>query len=896
MPTIIRTWRFFRSLRARLLLLVLLCTLPAFGIVFYDTWSESNNLIGQAHEELRARAHRAASELDGMIRGTELLVRSLARMPEIRTLETPACSRLLAELIAPLKRYPNVSVSRPDGELVCSALPFAGRVNYADRDYFSRALASTGIVISMPVFGRVTGKTLLPMTYAIRDGALRVIAVVTIALDLERFAVLEALGWDQPGTVFALWDREARLLFWWPDPERWIGRQFDDKPSGAILLAQPHGAFSAPSTDGVERVIGFSRLDETGELGLKLSLSVPSAILLAALLGGLMLLALAAAWLTGEVLIRRRVTKLTDTAERFGAGDFGARVGAPYETDEIGNLARVLDQTADALSRMTAGLEQRVAERTAQLAEASAVKSRFLANMSHELRTPLNAIIGFLELMRDGLTGALNPQQKDFVTDICAGGKHLLALINDVLDLSKVEAGMMTLQAERMNMDAVFASSLSMIKEKAMAHHLRLDREIDPALGGFSADLRKVKQIVFNLASNALKFTPDGGAITLGARKVPRDEVRVPAALPGKIAGTPAPDAGWFCEITVADTGVGISAEHLERLFQPFMQVDSSLSRTAQGTGLGLSLVKSLAELHGGCVGVASEPGKGSTFFVWLPLGESMQVAATSLTPGPSPGGRGEITADTPLALVIEDDDKAAHLIGQQLRADGFRTIRAATAEEGLVRAGKEHPDLITLDIFLPSMDGWEFLRRLKATSQTADIPVVIISVANDLEHGIALGAKQVLQKPYTRERLAGALAAMGFGGDQAGTATVLVVDDNPRMVELLDVSLAAQKFKVLHAYGGREAIEMARRHVPELILLDLMMPGVTGFDVVEALKRDAATAAIPILVVTAKDITPEDRAALNGNVLQIMQKSRFDPAQLSAEVRRALRHGRTAA
>ena len=243
-----------------------------------------------------------------------------------------------------------------------------------------------------------------------------------------------------------------------------------------------------------------------------------------------------------------------------------------------------------------------------------------------------------------------------------------------------------------------------------------------------------------------------------------------------------------------------------------------------------------------------------------------------------------------PLALIVEDDDGAAQWIKQQLQAEGFRTIRAATGEEGLVRAAKERPQLITLDIFLPSMDGWEFMRRVKASPDLADIPVVIISISDDLDHGISLGATRVLQKPFSSAELAAALAGIGIAGVAGKPVTLLIVDDNPQAVELLAGYLAGRNYNVLRAYGGREAIETAQRVLPDLILLDLMMPEVSGFDVVERLKAQPQTAGIPIVVVTAMDLTPEDRAALNGRVLRVVEKTRFDGGNFINEVHRAVR------
>jgi len=529
-----------------------------------------------------------------------------------------------------------------------------------------------------------------------------------------------------------------------------------------------------------------------------------------------------------------------------------------------------------------------IATKNLQLEEASRMKSEFLANMSHELRTPLNAIIGFSEVLRDGLMGELSPQQKEYVNDIFTSGGHLLSLINDILDLSKVEAGKMTLELEPLPAATLVQAGLQVVREKAMANHLRLTVEVASDLGEVWLDARKVKQILYNLLSNAVKFTPEGGEVHVTARRVAREAV---------------PGGGFahYLELAVRDTGIGISAEDQVRLFQPFTQIDSTLSRRHEGTGLGLAMVKHLTELHGGLVALQSTPGQGSTFTVWLPWRTEKETstdahkasmsAPASVREGAAPtGSTGVIGGGQPLALVIEDDDKAAELLRLQLENAGFRIVRAATAEAALELATRECPDLITLDIMLPDMDGWEFLERFKQHPQFAAVPVVIISIVADRNRGASLGASQVLQKPVGREELARALLAIGFPASTDGERrTVLVVDDDPKAVQLISAYLDPAGYRVLPAFGGQEGIDVARRQRVDLIVLDLMMPEVNGFDVVEALKRDAATAKIPILIVTAKQITTEDRTRLNGAVQKVIEKSDFNHGRFIGEVRRAM-------
>jgi PAS domain S-box-containing protein len=535
-------------------------------------------------------------------------------------------------------------------------------------------------------------------------------------------------------------------------------------------------------------------------------------------------------------------------------------------------------------------IEQKLQQKNVELEHASRMKSEFLANMSHELRTPLNAIIGFSEVLKDGLIGELSDQQRGFVADIFGSGNHLLSLINDILDLSKVEAGKMLLDLEPVEVASLFANSLSIIRDKAALRHIRLNLEVSGELTSTQADARKVKQIVYNLLSNAVKFTVDRGQVTLRARRVARAQVGV---LSGARAGRSLPLAdnefAEFLEIAVSDTGIGISPEGLEQLFKPFSQIDGGLARKFEGTGLGLAMVKLLAELHGGAVGVESAVEEGSCFTVWLPLrkpGDDVAPTAVKVTVPP----RILTRAGVATALVVEDDFKAAELIRLQLEAEGFTVLHAASAEAAMALAIQQPLSLITLDIMLPNMDGWELLERIKRVPALTRIPVVIISIVADKNKGFALGAAAIMQKPISRQELYETLVDIGLFPVSSGrTLKVLVVDDDPKAVELIAVRILGMASTVLRAYGGQEAIDAARREQPDLIVLDLMMPEVNGFDVVEALHGRPETAGIPVLVVTAKEISPEDRIKLNGYVTAVMGKAEFDRDRLKCEVRRAV-------
>jgi PAS domain S-box-containing protein len=417
--------------------------------------------------------------------------------------------------------------------------------------------------------------------------------------------------------------------------------------------------------------------------------------------------------------------------------------------------------------------EQTLQQKNIELEGASRMKSEFLANMSHELRTPLNAIIGFSEVLKDGLVGEMTEQQRGFIGDIFGSGKHLLSLINDILDLSKVEAGKMTLDLEPVQVSSLFANSLSIIREKAASRRIRLSMDASEGLGSIQVDVRKVKQIVYNLLSNALKFTVEGGQVTLRVRRIPRAEVGRPnGSWTGRAFPLPTgSEFEEFLEISVTDSGIGISRNDLERLFTPFSQIDSGLARRFEGTGLGLAMVKLLAELHGGAVCVESAVGEGSRFTIWLPL---RAAAAPSVAVSERPGALEDASSSSGVmristragpqtALVVEDDIKSAELIRVQLEAEGFKVLHATSAEAALVLAEQQPLSLITLDIMLPDMDGWEFLGRIKQVPALAPIPVVIISIVADHNRGFALGAAAIMQKPISRQELYASLVELGL-------------------------------------------------------------------------------------------------------------------------------------
>ena len=522
-------------------------------------------------------------------------------------------------------------------------------------------------------------------------------------------------------------------------------------------------------------------------------------------------------------------------------------------------------QNLKAMSERLAERGQKIARQNAELERANRLKSEFLANMSHELRTPLNAIIGFSEVLCDGILGPLEPPVREYVDDIQQSGRHLLDLINEVLDLSKIEAGKMKVEASPVGVVDLIHGSARMVREIAMNHGVHITVDADESLGECWLDARRCKQILNNLLSNAVKFTEAGGSVTLSANH-----------LDGPGGGT--------LEIVVADTGIGIARDDIERLFQPFEQIDGSLSRRFEGTGLGLVMVRRLAQLHGGDVTVESTVGEGSRFTVRLPYRRVLGDEILAVTPAPfisRPTGAGRV-------LLVEDDESAVQLLEMHLKAAGFEVSVARSTEDGLAAVRRQRPDVVVLDLLLPGRDGWSFLAELKNHDTLATIPVVVVSIAADQAKGFAMGAADVLSKPVAITDLLTALDAAGVEPTN-GSARILVVDDDPRAVELVGRQLEAAGYGVSRAFGGREALEAACADPPGAIVLDLMMPDVNGFDVLDGLHASPATAGVPVIVVTAKTLTDAEHEALRRSAVTVMGKRDFGAGHLLDEVRRVI-------
>ena len=520
---------------------------------------------------------------------------------------------------------------------------------------------------------------------------------------------------------------------------------------------------------------------------------------------------------------------------RIAEGDFTQRVDIANR-DELGALAANVNRTCEQLGQLYEQLEA-----------ASQHKSAFLANMSHELRTPLNAVIGYSEMLQEIAEDDGLDQLLPDLTKIRDAGRHLLNLINDILDLSKIEAGKMDLYLEEVDLAVLIEEVAAIVEPLAATGGNRFEIIGEPR-GIFYTDRTKLKQSLLNLLGNASKFT-EGGRIALELR-----------------AGTEE------LSFIVSDTGIGMNEEHLGRLFQAFSQADASTTRRYGGTGLGLAITKHFCEMLGGRIAVESTPDQGSIFTITLPL---MPVPAAAPAGEPVAAPLLESSDQRALVMVVDDDPSSRHLLASIVRRERYRVIEAADGEVALALAREHRPDIITLDVLIPRLDGWAVLAALKSDVELRDIPVIIVTVLADRGIALSLGAAEFVTKPVDRARLATVIRQ-----NVPGTGTVLVVDDDPDSRGLVRRHLDKLGWSVAEAAEGGDALAwLARNPPPALILLDLMMPGMDGFAFLDEIGNYAEWRDIPIVILTAKQLGAAERELLAGRAREIIEKSADDLA-----------------
>ena len=762
--------------------------------------------------------------------------------------------------------FTSVFIVGANGILLANSLdPTVVGESFRQRDYYQGVVKSRAPYISpIPYVGAATRVPTIAVAAPILDSRGDLLGILAGSFTLERLSGLLA-----PARV-ATADKTGRHAD--------QGEVYLVSPSGVVLAhteaekrttkvaAADLGAREALAgrrgsvtwTDGAERVqIGiFAPVPDIG-WGLVYTRPSPSWLFaarylfpgfLSALL--VILVAAAAAGTLAARHLSRPITDLQRAVSRLRAGEFTARLSEDRR-DELGDLAAAFNRMTTALQDLYATLEAKVAERTAtlkatnlELAQASQVKSEFLARMSHDLRTPLNAVMGFTDLLLTQQVGPLTDKQQRYLGHVANAGRHLLELINDILDLTRVEAGRLEIHPEPCDVPLILDEILAMFRTQAQVKRMTLAVEIGTPLGELMADRIRLQQIVHNLLSNALKFTAEGGLVTVTACQT-----------------------GMELELTVRDTGIGIPPEDHQRIFEAYEQAGAAEGRQ-KGTGLGLAITKRLVELHGGSIRVESAPGQGSAFIVRLP-----GASPTDARPG-------ETDVSRPLVLVIEDDLRAAELIREHLTGGGYRVVLVASGHAGLGAAQRLLPHAIMLDLGLPDMDGWQVLHRLKVDPATQAIPVLIVSARERGQFGLSLGAVDWLVKPVDAQRLLGALQRCRELGAPKRALRILVVDDEPVVLEALEALLRQEGHQILTASDGEAALRQAEAERPDIILLDLHLPGLSGFEVVNRLRQVPELAAVPVIAFSGKFVSPEERGLLTQQAVQFVGK--YGPVALN--------------
>ncbi|MDD2764123.1 MAG: response regulator [Opitutaceae bacterium] len=587
------------------------------------------------------------------------------------------------------------------------------------------------------------------------------------------------------------------------------------------------------------------------------------------------------------------ISELAAAARRIaGRQDYTVRV-QERGNDEIGTLTRSFNQmlqtieqrsaelevarknaedARESLRQINEGLEQKVSERTAELEravvaakEANQAKSAFLAKMSHELRTPMNAIIGYSEMLQEDANEKGEEEAAADLQKILSAARHLLGLINDVLDLSKIEAGKMQLYLETFDLQILVTEVSTTIAPLIEKRKNELIVNCTPAIGSMYGDATKIRQTLLNLLSNASKFTENGRIELKIDREITDNQV-------------------WVV-MHVTDTGIGMTEEQMGRLFKAFSQADASTTSKFGGTGLGLAISKQFAQMMGGDISVKSTSGTGSTFTLRVPARVKPARSPYAVTDketqaAPTPKGR---------VLIIDDDEAVHAVLTNMLTREGYSTRIAREGKEGLRLAREYHPDIVILDILMPGMDGWSVLAQLKTLPGFTDVPIILLTMLENKEMGFALGATEYLTKPIDAQKLLPVLERHRTA-KPSGTGTVLVVEDDPPSRELVVRMIEKEHIQVKEAGNGKEALEVLQGGViPDMIILDLMMAEMDGFEFLRQIRPHPAWSKIPVVVVSSLDLTNESQQMLKGQVDRIFQKGRFAREDLLREVRETI-------
>ncbi len=913
-----------RSLAGRLLWWFLCISLLPLGVATWVTYATTDAAVRRSvAENLRAIAEAKADQIEAFARESKKGVSAISRSPELaraleayggalaggvsspKYVEVDRANRPFLSSYTESAGYPDLYLLTPNGDLVFEVKAgaevgtnFLTGPNRGSQlaKVFDRAKTLLETEISDFEYSSRTGSHVAYIAAPVYQGG-KVIGVVAFRLSNAAIAAIvnNYTGLGRTGETLVGSRAGDHITFVAPtrhDPRAGFSRKIRiGGASGEALQRAVRGMRGGGAfTDyrNVESVGAWSYLPSL-RWGMVVKIDADEAFAPLAsyrratlILGVLLVVAVigVAGFLARS--IAEPLVRLTRAAALISGGDLKQRVPESGQ-DEIGELSRAFNRMTADLSELYETIEEKVRTRTRELQDANEqleatreqaeaanrAKSTFLANMSHELRTPLNAVIGYSEMLQEE---AEDTGQEAMIPDlqkINSAGKHLLELINAVLDLSKIEAGKMDVYYETAEVGGLLRGVAGIVEPLAAKNRNRFEVICPADIGDLRADVTKVRQTLLNLLSNAFKFTHEG-TVTLEARREPAGKAE-------------------SIVFHVRDTGIGMTPEQQAKVFEEFSQADASTTRKYGGTGLGLSISRKFCRMMGGDIVLTSEEGTGSTFTVTLPadgkpVEESVELPEAAIALKAGPGST---------VLVIDDDESARDLMVRHLSKDGFSVVTAASGDDGLRLAREMKPDVITLDVMMPRTDGWTVLAALKADPALAAIPVVMTTMVDNRTLGYALGVSEYLTKPIDRSRLSEVLEKFRRDGRDF---TVLIVDDSPSIREMTRRTLEKEACRVLEAENGRRALEMLENGLPDLILLDLMMPEMDGFEFVEETRRNETWRGIPIVVVTAKDVTEDDLRRLGDAARAIVSKGDDQVEHLLAQIRTlSARTGQTA-
>ena len=758
-----------------------------------------------------------------------------------------AVTRDLRGLLQTNKRLDGCSIfdaqgiSRATGNTPASKLG-----NYSgDRDWFHGVIATGKPYLGIPVVSRGTGRPVVPYAIPVLDPDKRIRGVFICGISLAALNNAVAAFRTAPSARASLIDRrKGGIILAHPDSRRILTSISGRNKAVEKLLAGGRGAMETQDSSGQLRLAVYTPVPNLpwGFLILQ-----PSAVAFAPFVeaarqsllyiaGLLLLLALASGVLARR--ITRPLAQLRAAASRLAAGDIATRLNLTRQ-DELGDLGRAFDRMATALAERSAQLRaahEELQSQYLQVQDANRLKSEFLANMSHELRTPLNAIIGFSQLMHDGKVGLIGRDQKEYLSDILNSADHLLQLINDVLDLAKVESGKIEFRVEPVQLSRLISEVTSILEPLAAGRRLTVEVAVAKDVERIVIDPAKLKQVLYNYLSNAIKFTPEGGHVIVRARSEDADHFR----------------------LEVKDTGIGIMPDETQKLFVAFQQLDSGAGKKHQGTGLGLALTKKIVEAQGGRVGVHSTRGYGSIFYAVLPTGAAAEKAEKNV---PAPGLTAPAGDDAPNILVIDDNEIDLKWLSRCLNDADYRVTAARSGAEGIIRARSQKYDAILLDLMLPDTGGWDLFRAIRqGPNRHAPVIVVTVVAETSLVRGFLL--QDYLLKPARPDVLLEALRGAGVTA-RGARRRILIVDEDAKILELARGGLEACGYEVACHSSGASALEDADKFEFAAVILDLLISRMDGFEFLRQLRRTEKCRDAAVIVWTSKTLSDAEMERL---------------------------------